>query len=163
MITTFEVRNRLGLTQKQLAEKLDITIRQLSRYETGHSVPLVVTLALEALMRRAGRWGEEQQSLPGLDLPASSGELEAYEIWEGDFIDRKTIVHALNESKKHGWHDIPSNPQGPIISALPVEKTLSNPTGYHFQLHPYKEWPTLQKMAEEFPGMLFLCAPYVPD
>ena len=43
-------RNSLGLSQAQLAEALVMSVRQVSRYETGeHPVPKVIELAMWAL------------------------------------------------------------------------------------------------------------------
>ena len=39
-----EYRKKLGLTQEELAEKLEITWRQMQRIETGKSMPSYLTL-----------------------------------------------------------------------------------------------------------------------
>jgi transcriptional regulator with XRE-family HTH domain len=52
--TIAEMRKALGMTQKQLAERLDITTRSIQNYErAGGYVPRVVWLAMGALLANA--------------------------------------------------------------------------------------------------------------
>jgi transcriptional regulator with XRE-family HTH domain len=58
-----EKRNELGLTQVQLAEKLDVKPNTVARWENGVlAVPKVVSLALEALERKPGRPAKASKS-----------------------------------------------------------------------------------------------------
>lgn len=50
------LRQRLGMTQAQLAEALGLVPRTISSYETGaYEIPRVVELACEALLAAKGR------------------------------------------------------------------------------------------------------------
>jgi transcriptional regulator with XRE-family HTH domain len=45
-----EIRNSKGMTQKQLAEKLGVTIRTITNYENGSREPNIATLKELALI-----------------------------------------------------------------------------------------------------------------
>lgn len=58
-------RQKMGLTQAQLAAELGISARQISKIENYTVSPTQQTiLAIECLLRRRGLFGEEQQALP---------------------------------------------------------------------------------------------------
>jgi transcriptional regulator with XRE-family HTH domain len=47
------LRTKLGHTQRELSDALDLSVVQISRYENGHApVPTVVRVALTALTRK---------------------------------------------------------------------------------------------------------------
>ena len=48
-------RERLGLTQAVLAERLGVTARTIQRWEAGYPIPTAITLAIRQLERRSGR------------------------------------------------------------------------------------------------------------
>ena len=53
------LRDRLGLTQQQLADRLGVTVGSVSRWELGKSGPIKPYLEkIEALERRAEREGK---------------------------------------------------------------------------------------------------------
>jgi len=55
-------RQLLGFTQSQLAQHLDISVRQIIKIEHMDTVaPLQTLLAIECLLRRRGLLGEEEQ------------------------------------------------------------------------------------------------------
>jgi len=139
MLTIKQTRAALGLTQKDFATKLDLTIRQLSRLETGDSpLSTIHILALECLLRRAGLFGEEQKPLfnDQVDL------LPDYPGWNAC-----RLSHLIEDStfKPLTYYNFVNHT--PIIVRFPIAKTLLNKTGYHFELWDQRKIQEVERIA----------------
>ncbi len=55
-----ETRQRLGLTQTQLAQELGVSYRSVNRWENGRNIPLPMALKLmEGMLRLRGDRGKD--------------------------------------------------------------------------------------------------------
>jgi len=106
-----QVRYTLGMTQKVFADSLGITIRQLSRLETGvSSLTTVHILAIECLLRRADLFGEEQQQLPGISPTSPNWSLlENYDFKAKNLVVVANFLHPNSPVEYQVWcqHKIP--------------------------------------------------------
>ena len=60
----YTLRRKAGLSQEQLAERLEVTRQTISKWEGGHSVP-----DLEKLQAMAAVFGVTLDELTGMELP----------------------------------------------------------------------------------------------
>jgi DNA-binding transcriptional regulator YiaG len=55
-----ETRQRLGLTQTQLAQELGVSYRSVNRWENGRNIPLPMALKLmEGMLKQMGDRGKD--------------------------------------------------------------------------------------------------------
>ncbi len=55
-----EIRQRLGLTQTQLAQELGVSYQSVNRWENGRNMPLPMVLKLlEGILRQMGDRGKD--------------------------------------------------------------------------------------------------------
>lgn len=90
-------RQKFGLTQAELAERIGITEKQVNRIELGHSVPNSDTLALIAdALNVSTDWllgrTDDSKSHIGLDLPKGDERAVLDALRRGDKLEAVQII-----------------------------------------------------------------------
>jgi DNA-binding transcriptional regulator YiaG len=61
-----EIRKRLGLTQVQFAQELEVSFQSVNRWERGKTKPLPIVLKqIEVMVKQMGDLGEDCPRYPG--------------------------------------------------------------------------------------------------
>lgn len=93
-------RLRLGLTQKELGAKIEITERQIRRLESGHTlIKKTISSFLENLIR-----SEMTYTIPQKMSGTGSIHDIASEYYDRDIFFSKTAIYAVVRSSYYGGH-----------------------------------------------------------
>ena len=106
MITGQQIRSareRAGLTQEQLAQRVDVSLRSVGNWERGHSIPRSKSAIVEAVL---ADWLDKESDEPQLGS-ASDAELLA------------EIARRFARAKRNNERDGPIYPTGKSDSPTP--------------------------------------------
>lgn len=122
-----ELRKRAGYTQKELAEKLNVTVQMVSIWETGVTVPDVYMVS-----EIADAFGVSTDAVIGHGTESGYGADKVYEELKEIFISR--IAYTNEAFEKYGW-----TPEAKRERAADVVKAMhENPLSAVGSINPEK-------------------------
>ena len=122
-----ELRKRAGYTQKELAEKLNVTVQMVSKWETGATAPDVYMVS-----EIADAFGVSTDAVIGHGTESGYGADKVYEELKEIFISR--IAYTNEAFEKYGW-----TPEAKRERAADVVKAMhENPLSAVGSINPEK-------------------------
>lgn len=122
-----ELRKRAGYTQKELAEKLNVTVQMVSKWETGAAAPDVYMVS-----EIADAFGVSTDAVIGHGTESGYGADKVYEELKEIFISR--IAYTNEAFEKYGW-----TPEAKRERAADVVKAMhENPLSAVGSINPEK-------------------------